>query len=819
MRELRRVQRFVTSAIGLFVLVSVFGVPSPAIAAPSIGTITTNPSHLDLNQRTNVKVTAFVVNADEFVLGAFALERINANGTITILNVFNDLGRLGDQVRGDHTLTAVTPFNPTQSGPIRLRVDGVVIDKQKKITRLISPTFELTAGTITGSGGTTVTIPPNPFPGPVNFVGAIDQVPNSTIVAAVNLPNTPPNLEQKLVAAIEVTLEPRDPGVDLPAPTAPLQITIPLPAGVTDTRFLVAEQVLAPTLGTPGLTPQLRVAAAAVVVGNNIVTQAAPQNPLPGILHSGIYAIVTARGSGYVTGVASDAAGPVQGAIISSNTNAVIAATNATGNYSIFVSGGPFTVSAFNPFRGSTGSATGTIAVDGSTVQANITLSPLATPPVSLDGIRNAGFENCSLPGADVTGNLTGTWAFSGSAKAARQLTVGIPPNTLTFLPTEGDCMLDISSGLGVQNLSGTAGQRFIVPGGARTLSFDYTFISEEFPEFIGTQFDDKFRALITVNGVQTEIKKVEVNEFPKPPLPAVGYIVLTGPGGNIDCFPDGDATCGQITGDVGNPPGWRTATFDLSTVAVVGTPTTVDLLFTVNDAGDNIYDTHVLIDNIRFGTLWVDAKIVQGANANATRVRSDIRSANDVLSQSGLIVRLRNPNGQPAIINNAALLDPDITYTSATTGTCTNQAQLNGVPSSEETLLTAQLRSATTSDVNVYYAGTAFRDGALNTSYVGYAIGPDEFCNQIIIDSSSGIILFDGANSALRAGVPGHEIGHLLIAPDNAFATTEHGTSDSLNFMWGTNTPVNGFMTRQQSFEINQPTNYPGAINKLIVP
>ena len=28
------------------------------------------------------------------------------------------------------------------------------------------------------------------------------------------------------------------------------------------------------------------------------------------------------------------------------------------------------------------------------------------------------------------------------------------------------------------------------------------------------------------------------------------------------------------------------------------------------NVEGDDIYDTHVLVDNIRFSTVWVDAKI-----------------------------------------------------------------------------------------------------------------------------------------------------------------------------------------------------------------
>lgn len=828
MRGMRYIERFVTPAIGFFVLLTVLGLPGIAAATPGISNITTTPSHLDLSRRTDVTVTAFISNTNEIQSGSFNLQRLNADGSVTVLGQLKDDGSKGDKVAGDHIYTVVQNFNVPQTGTVQLQIVGNFLLKSNPTTKqvLLSDVFELTVGqtvpaggggTFPGTGGTSITVTPGSFG--VDVVAAIDLIPPTTIVAPVNTTSGP---TQQLVAAVEVTFEPPQPGVDVLPPTSPLHISVPLPSGVTDTRFLVAEQVLAPKLGTAGLTPQLRVAAAAVVVGTNIVTQAAANNPLPGILHSGIYALLTARGSGYVTGVASEASGPVQGAIISSNTNAVIAATNGTGNYSIFVSGGPFTVSAFNPFRGTTGSTTGTIVTDGSTVQANITLAPLTTPPVSLDGIRNSGFENCSLAGADATGGLTGTWGFTGNAKAVTQLTTlgtptanpPIPPRTI--LPREGSCMLDISTGVGTQNLSSTAGQRFVVPAGARTLSFDFTFISEEFPEFVGTQFNDIFKSSITVNGQQTSFTggQVQVNDF------------VNGGGGGFteigDCFPnapfEGDNTCGEIN-DSSGQPGWRTATIDLSNVAAVGTPTTVDLLFTVNDAGDNIYDTHVLIDNIRFGTVFVDAKIVSGAAADATRVRNDIRSANDVLSQAGLIVRLRNQNGQPTVFTNAALLDPDITYTTATTGTCSNQAQLNGQPSSEETSLTAQSRSTTNTDINVYYARTAFRDGALNTGYVGYAIGPDEFCNGIDINNSSGMILFDGANSALRAGVPGHEMGHLLIAPDNAFATTEHGTSDSLNFMWGTNTPVNGLMTRQQSFEINRPTNYPGASNKLIVP
>jgi hypothetical protein len=381
--------------------------------------------------------------------------------------------------------------------------------------------------------------------------------------------------------------------------------------------------------------------------------------------------------------------------------------------------------------------------------------------------------------------------------------------------------MLDISSGVGAQNQFSKAGQKFRVPAGARTLRFDFTFLSEEFPEFIQTRFDDIFTARITTPSGDNQVAKVEVNDFPTGP--PVGYTLIG------DCFLnaplEGDDTCGQIIGDPGNPPGWRTATVDLSNFAPIDPPVTVELVFTVSDAGDNIYDTHVLVDNIRFGTVWVDAKIISGATSSAARLANDIRSANDVLSQAGLIVRARN-DGQLTLLQDplpgttvAAILDTDVSYAEITPANCTintNGAQLDATPQDDETQLTALSRGLS-SDINAYYARNAIRRFPDTKHLIGYTVGPDEFCNVININTSSGIILFDEAATA--AGVFPHEMGHLLIAPDNARGPNEHGTTDSLNFMWGTNTPVNGKMTREQQFHINRPTNYPNAVNPLILP
>src|SRR5262245_31529698 len=280
MRERPSVKRFLPRLIGLFALLTLWSVPGSALALLAISTITTNPSLLVLNRRTEVTVTAFISNTDEIHSGAFNLQRLNADGSVTVLGQLRDDGSKGDLVAGDHIYTVVQNFNVPQPGTVQLQIVGNIVLKsdRTKTQVILSDVFELTVGqdvpaggggTIPGTGGTSLTITPGSFS--VGVVAAIDLKAPSTIVAPFD---TNPAIPQALVAAVETTFEPPPPGVDVLPPTTPLHISVPLPAGVTDTRFLVAEQVLAPSLGTPGLTPRLRVAAAAVVVGTNIVTQA-----------------------------------------------------------------------------------------------------------------------------------------------------------------------------------------------------------------------------------------------------------------------------------------------------------------------------------------------------------------------------------------------------------------------------------------------------------------------------------------------------------------------------------------------------------------
>lgn len=108
--------------------------------------------------------------------------------------------------------------------------------------------------------------------GTFSVVG-ITPVPASTITA--------PTGSFSLVSAVEVIAQPAGYTGSLGPAAVPLEISVPLPAGVTDTEFIVGEQVVIDSIsGTPGLRPQFLPRAMAVAVGGNIATH--PAEPAEG---------------------------------------------------------------------------------------------------------------------------------------------------------------------------------------------------------------------------------------------------------------------------------------------------------------------------------------------------------------------------------------------------------------------------------------------------------------------------------------------------------------------------------------------------------
>jgi len=761
---------------------------SPGGAAPTVGALAADPSTVQINAPTPVTVTIPISDPSVIPTGVL-LQRINASGSVTNLGIMRDDGTGGDAVAGDRIFALTVTFTETQTGRIRLQASAAFRGVLKRVVSaplgigvgvLLPPTF---GAAIPGPGNTTLVVPPQSID--VEIVAGIAAAPPTTIVAPVgNLP---------LAAAVEITFDATELNGSLLPPVQPLEITVPAPAGTPPgAEFIVAQQTLVDATDGSGPRTGLIATAAATANGGAISTRA---SALPGIRQGGTYAVVTATGSGFATGVVTQGGLIQPGVVVSSDTNPLVAVTDELGRFSLFVSGGPFTLTAFHPLRGSRGTATGTIAVHGSTVVADIALTALATPVTSRDGIRNGGFERCRDDDADGRGNLAGSWAVAGDVHAVARFQ---PLSGEPIVPTEGGCLAVIGTGPDSGSSGATLRQRFVVPAGVRTLTLDFQFVSEELEDWVGSAFNDTFEARVTTPEGDTLVTRLQIDDFFDPATFGVkaGQFVLAG-----DCAAGGAASCGRT--------GWRTAQIDLSRFAGVTTPTVVDLVLAVSDRGDSLFDTFVLVDNIRFGTVWVDAKIIEGAAADLERVESEVRQSTEVLSQAGLNVRLR----RVLLLDDPAnLTDVDTTWAPGNSP-CPNPMQIDGRLTTEEAQAMRLARSAVPSDVNVYYvrSSTRFFSGVARTvGLAGYAIGADEFCNQVTLTGNAGVFQMDFALG--RLGVLPHEIGHVIIGADPYSSTLEHNV-DASNLMVSSGVQANAVVNRHQSANINRLG------NPLIVP
>jgi hypothetical protein len=118
----------------------------------------------------------------------------------------------------------------------------------------------------------------------------------------------------------------------------------------------------------------------------------------------------------------------------------------------------------------------------------------------------------------------------------------------------------------------------------------DWKFFSEEFPEYVGSSFNDAFL-------IETPTSTFVVNPD----------FTLTAPN-NVAFDPSGELVTINTTGAVGmnsaNAVGttYDGATTTLTTVAAIPPgQSTITITFSVMDLGDSIYDTTVFLDNFRF--------------------------------------------------------------------------------------------------------------------------------------------------------------------------------------------------------------------------
>ena len=190
-------------------------------------------------------------------------------------------------------------------------------------------------------------------------------------------------------------------------------------------------------------------------------------------------------------------------------------------------------------------------------------------------GIMNPDFEN----------KLHG-WSKDGDGRVIAKLG--------DITPTSGNKMAIISTGLGYTLEKGSISQKAYIPEEATTITFDWNFLSEEFLEYIGSQFDNPFSVELSVSGENS--RRDTVLELSVNKVAEMFEASESSPGNLIHVSPD-------ISFDQGDVwmTGWQSQTVDLSKYA----GEFVTLTFSVRDAADTEFTTAVLIDNIRFDAIF----------------------------------------------------------------------------------------------------------------------------------------------------------------------------------------------------------------------
>ena len=175
------------------------------------------------------------------------------------------------------------------------------------------------------------------------------------------------------------------------------------------------------------------------------------------------------------------------------------------------------------------------------------------------EAIFNAGFESGGFR----------LWQSSGTAT--------VVPAVGPIVPPDGSRrMADVSTGPGAANVSSTLTKTFRVLSGDEDLelSFRYNYVTEEYPEFVGTQFNDDLEISLRLpSGNVIPIASESVNTTGWTPISGIN-------------FPGGDSTVGQSN--------WKTADLTVP-ISQLGGATTFQLV--IRDVGDAIFDSIALVD------------------------------------------------------------------------------------------------------------------------------------------------------------------------------------------------------------------------------
>jgi hypothetical protein len=189
--------------------------------------------------------------------------------------------------------------------------------------------------------------------------------------------------------------------------------------------------------------------------------------------------------------------------------------------------------------------------------------------------LKNGGFEKKVLT----------PWTKAGDGR--------VIPHLGYTQPSEGSNMGIISTGLGYTTATGAIDQNFCMDSDDINLQFDWNFFSEEFNEYCGSRYQDSFS--VKMYSFDPATGNIESEEL----LFEMAIDDLCGMVGQSDVYFDKSYDgCEPSSGNdckVWNS-GWKNESIDISSFA----DKAVNLRFYATDIGDSVYDSAILIDNVR---------------------------------------------------------------------------------------------------------------------------------------------------------------------------------------------------------------------------
>lgn len=221
-------------------------------------------------------------------------------------------------------------------------------------------------------------------------------------------------------------------------------------------------------------------------------------------------------------------------------------------------------------------------AIMSDSVADALDLNPLTAPSISFGASDSRGYAVFSTPASEfpieeVKGNSSYLVMSSGCTSLA------LTPNQSESLSCSLNG-LNNSQGRDMVQMSLTLN----VPPVAKSWFVDWKFFSEEFPEWVGSQYNDAFlieqgSSNFTINGPNIYAPNNQAHYYGRLiTVNGVGPIGVTRANAYGTTY-DGATNMLSTSGPV--PPG----------------ATTITLIFTIMDLGDSIYDSTVFLDNFRF--------------------------------------------------------------------------------------------------------------------------------------------------------------------------------------------------------------------------